>query len=183
MADRGARPFADVRLQGRGFVLRAWRADDLEALLRHADDPRVPRGLSDRFPHPYTRSDGEAFLAGRVVDLSQPVLAIEIGGEACGSVGLRPGHGERAHAAELGYWLGQAHWGRGWMTQVVATYLDWAVPALGLQRVEASVLDGNRASARVLEKNGFVEEGLRRAAVRKPDGLHDARLFGRTWPG
>jgi len=182
MAERALRPYAGVRLAGEGFVLRAWQADDLEALLRHADDPQVPRGLSDRFPHPYTRADGEAFLAGRVVDLDHPVLAIEIDGQACGSVAVRPGRGERSHGAELGYWLGRQHWGRGWMTQVVATYLDWVVPALQLQRVEANVLDSNPASARVLEKNGFVEEGLRRSALLKPDGLHDLRLFGRLWP-
>lgn len=181
MAERRARPHADVRLHGAGFVLRPWRGEDLEALLVHADDPLVPRGLSDRFPHPYTRADGEAFLAGRVVDLDQPLLAIEIDGEACGGIGLRPGHGERAHGAELGYWLGRRHWGRGWMTGIVGTYLAWVVPALRLQRVEASVLDANPASARVLEKNGFQEEGLRRAAVLKADGLHDLRLFGRLW--
>ena len=181
MAERRARPHAGVRLHGAGFLLRPWREDDLEALLLHADDPLVPRGLSDRFPHPYTRADGEAFLAGRVVDLDQPLLAIEIDGEACGGIGVRPGHGERAHGAELGYWLGRRHWGRGWMTGIVGTYLDWVVPALRLQRVEASVLDANPASARVLEKNGFQEEGLRRGAVRKADGLHDLRLFGRLW--
>ena len=91
--------------------------------------------------------------------------------------------GERAHGAELGYWLGHAHWGRGWMTQAVAAYLDWVVPALGLRRVEANVLDSNPASARVLEKNGFVEEGLRRNAICKADGLHGLRLFGRLWRG
>lgn len=182
MAEARARPYADVRLQGDGFTLRAWRQGDLDALLVHADDPRVPRGLSDRFPHPYTRADGEAFLAGRVVDLDQPVLAVEIDGEACGSVAVRPGRGERAHAAELGYWLGRRYWGQGRMSRVVATYLEWAVPALALQRVEANVLDSNPASARVLEKNGFSEEGLRRAAILKPDGLHDLRLFGRLWP-
>ena len=183
MAEPGARRYADVRLAGDGVVLRAWRESDLGALLAHADDPLVPRGLSDRFPHPYTRADGEAFLAGRVVDLDDPVLAIEIGGEACGSIGVRPGHGERAHAADLGYWLGRRHWGRGHMTRAIARYLEWVVPALGLRRVEANVLDANPASARVLEKNGFVQEGLRRQAVRKADGLHDLRLFGRLWPG
>ena len=91
--------------------------------------------------------------------------------------------GERAHGAELGYWLGRQHWGRGHMTRVVAAYLDWVVPTLQLVRVEANVLDTNPASARVLEKNGFVEEGCRRAAIRKADGLHDVRLFGRIWPG
>jgi RimJ/RimL family protein N-acetyltransferase len=181
MAERASRPYAGVRLAGDSFVLRAWHADDLEALLRHADDPQVPRGLSDMFPHPYTREDGEAFLAGRVVDLDHPVLAIEIDGEACGSIAARPGLGERSHGAELGYWLGRRHWGQGLMTQVVATYLDWVVPILRLQRVEANVLDSNPASARVLEKNGFQEEGVRRGAILKPDGLRDLRLFARLW--
>lgn len=183
MAEAGARPYADVRIAGDGFLLRAWRQEDLQALLRHADDPQVPRGLSDRFPHPYTRADGEAFLAGRVVDFGHPVFAIEIGGEACGGIAVRPHAGEKAHSAELGYWLGRRHWGRGHMTRVVAAYLDWVVPVLGLVRVEANVLDTNPASARVLEKSGFAEEGCRRAAIRKPDGLHDLRLFGRVWPG
>ena len=81
MAEAGARPHADVRIAGDGFLLRAWRQEDLAALLRHADDPQVPRGLSDRFPHPYTRADGEAFLAGRVVDFAHPVFAIDIDGD------------------------------------------------------------------------------------------------------
>ena len=118
-----------------------------------------------------------------MVDLSHPVLAIEIDGEACGGIAARPHDGDKAHAAELGYWLGRRHWDRGHMTRVVAAYLDWMVPALGLRRVEANVLDTNPASARVLAKNGFIEEGYRRDAIRKPDGLHDLRLFGRLWPG
>jgi RimJ/RimL family protein N-acetyltransferase len=182
MVEPGVR-WAALRLHGDGFVLRRWHGDDLDSLLEHADDPAVVRGLSDRFPHPYTRADGEAFLAGRVVDLDEPVLAIEVDGRAAGSVGLRLGHGERAHGSELGYWLGRRHWGSGLMTRVVSSYLDWAVPTLGLRRVEANVLDTNPASARVLEKNAFQEEGLRRGAVLKPGRLHDLRLFGRVWPG
>lgn len=110
------------------------------------------------------------------------MLAIEIDGQACGSIAARPGKGERAHSAELGYWLGRRYWGQGLMTRVVGAYLAWVLPVLALQRVEANVLDGNPASARVLEKNGFREEGLRRGTILKPDGLHDLRLFGRTWP-
>ena len=167
-----------VRLDGDGFVLRRWCGSDLDALLRHADDAAVVRGLSDRFPHPYTRADGEAFLAGEVVDLSDPVLAIEIDGQACGGIGVRTGAGERAHSAELGYWLGQALWNRGVMRRVVARYVPWVMDALSLSRLQANVLDSNPASARVLQYNGFVEEGRLRQALRKPDGLHDLRLFG-----
>lgn len=169
-----------VRLAGAGFVLRRWRADDLEALLRHADDPAVVRGLSHRFPSPYTRADGEAFLAGRVVDLNDPVFAIEIDGAACGGIGARPGVGERARSAELGYWLGQAHWGHGLMTRAVALYTDWVFDALRLHRLQATVLDFNAGSARVLDRNGFLEEGCMRHAVIKDGQLHDLRLFART---
>jgi len=168
-----------VRIDGPGFVLRRWRSDDLDALLRHAGDPAINRGLSDRFPHPYTRADGEAFLAGRVVDLTQPVLAIEIDGDACGSIGVRHvATGERAHMAELGYWLGRVHWNRGVMRQVVARYVPWVMEALALDRLQAEVLDSNPASARVLQLNGFAEEGRLRGAIRKADGLHDLRVFG-----
>lgn len=163
---------------GEGLRLRRWRVSDLDALLRHADDAEVSRGTSDRFPFPYTRADGEAFLAGRVVDFAEPLLAIEIDGEACGGIGARRLPGERGVGAELGYWLGRAHWGRGVMTRVVRAWLLPVMAELGVVRMQASVLDFNVASARVLEKNGFIEEGVLRGAVRKRGRLHDLRMFG-----
>ena len=159
--------------------LRPWRSDDIDDLLLHADDPEVPRGLSDRFPHPYTRADADAFLAGRVVDLRHPVFAIEIEGRACGGIGAHPGVGERAVGAELGYWLGRRYWGQGRMTRIVGAFAPWAIDVLALQRLQATVLDFNAASARVLQKNGFSEEGVLRRAVRKHGVVHDLRLFAR----
>lgn len=160
--------------------LRPWRADDLDALVRHADDAEVARGVSDRFPHPYTREDGERFLSGDVLPL-QHVFAIEIDGEACGGIGIhRIGEGERRHGAEFGYWLGRAHWGRGFMTRVAAAFVPWAMRELRLYRLQATVLDFNTASARVLLRNGFAEEGVMRCAAVKRGTLHDLRLFART---
>src|SRR5690606_27307278 len=160
--------------------LRPWRADDLDWLLQHANDAQVSRGTSDRFPFPYTRADGEAFLAGRVVDLDAPVFAIEIDGAACGGIGVRPGEGERRHGAELGYWLGQAHWNLGHMTRAVGAFAPWVMDALALYRLQATVLDFNTASARVLFNNGCVEEGTQRNAVFKHGRLHDLRVFALT---
>ncbi|UNK50868.1 GNAT family N-acetyltransferase [Lysobacter sp. S4-A87] len=170
----------DVRLAGDGFVLRPWRADDLDDLLQHADDLRVVRGLSDRFPHPYTRLDGQRFLAGKVVDLADPVFAIEVDGRACGGIGARPGQGDRRYSAEMGYWLGHSRWGQGLMTQVVAVYVPWLMDTLALHRLQATVLDSNPASARVLLKNGFEEEGAQRCAVMKFGQLHDLRVFAKV---
>ena len=160
--------------------LRRWQMADLDALVHHADDEQVSRGTSDRFPFPYTPADGEAFLSGRVIDLSGPVFAIEIDGEASGGIGARRLEGERAIGAEIGYWLGRAHWGRGVMTRVVSVFAPWSIEALGISRLQATVLGFNLGSARVLEKNGFVEEGVLRRAVRKRGQIHDLRVFGRT---
>ncbi|QCO67181.1 GNAT family N-acetyltransferase [Luteimonas yindakuii] len=164
---------------GPGIALRPWRGDDLDALLEHANDEQVSRGTSDRFPFPYTREDGIAFLAGDVVDLTAPVFAITLDGRAVGGIGLRTFAGERAVGAEFGYWLGSRHWGRGIMTEVVAAFAPWAMVALDLQRLQATVLDFNHASARVLEKNGFIEEGVLRRAVLKRGRLHDLRMYAR----
>lgn len=173
-------PESTPRLQGQGFVLRPWCVDDLQALLLHANDPDVSRGLRDRFPYPYTREDGEAFLAGRVLSPDSLNLAIEIEGVACGSIGVLPGVAERAHVAELGYWLGRRYWGQRWMRRVVALFAPWAMQELRLYRLQAEVLDFNEASARVLLGNGFIEEGSARAAVFKRGQLHDLRRFALT---
>ncbi|PZS99202.1 GNAT family N-acetyltransferase [Stenotrophomonas maltophilia] len=167
-------------LDGHGFRLRPWHPDDLESLLRNANDPDVSRGLRDRFPYPYTRADGEAFLAGRVLTPGTLNLAIEIDGHACGSVGAQQGSAERGHMAELGYWLGQAYWGQGLMTRVVGLFAPWVMDELRLFRLQAGVVDFNLGSARVLEKNGFQEEGVDRCAVYKRGVLHDLRRFARV---
>ncbi|CTP84010.1 hypothetical protein XTPLMG728_0397 [Xanthomonas translucens pv. poae] len=51
--DPSATAWRDLRLSIDAMQLRRWRGDDLDALLRHADDAQVVRGLSERFPHPY----------------------------------------------------------------------------------------------------------------------------------
>lgn len=162
--------------------LRAWRPDDLDALLRHADDAEVSPGTGDRFPFPSTREDGLAFLSGNVFDRSGPLFAIELEGQACGGTGATLLAGERAIGAGVGYWLGRACWSRGIMSRVLGTFAPWLLARHGLPRLRAGVLDFNLASARVLEKNGFVEEGRLRSALRKRGRLHDLRIFGRVEP-
>ncbi len=168
-----------TRLTGEGFVLRRWRLNDLDALIRHANDERTSLYLSDRFPYPYTRADGRAFLSGNVVALDAPVFAIEVDGQPCGTIGARLGTGDRAHAASLGYWVGRDYWGRGLMTRVVGTFVPWVMREFPLRRLWAEVASGNPASAQVLLNNGFVEEGLLRSAVAKRDHFYDLRVFAR----
>ncbi|MEO7432221.1 MAG: GNAT family N-acetyltransferase [Dokdonella sp.] len=159
--------------------LRPWRPDDLDSLVEHASNANVSRGLADRFPYPYTGSDGRAWLA-RAVNESDRSWAVEIDGAAVGGVSLHPGKDERRYSAELGYWLGQMLWGRGIMTSVVACFADHAMADFQLHRLFASVYSSNPASARVLEKAGFEREGVQRSAIVKRGELLDLQVYARV---
>ena len=164
------------------LVLRPWQEDDLAALVANANHPGVVRGLSSRFPHPYSDDDGRAFLAGRVVPLDRWALAICRDGQACGGIAITAGAGERTGTASLGYWLGPAHWNQGVMGRVLALYVPWVMADAGLHRLLAEVMEHNPVSARVLLRHGFVEEGSARWAVRKDGVLRDLRRFALVRP-
>ena len=84
----------------------------------------------------------------------------------------------RLHRAEIGYWLAPKYWGRGIMTDAVRVYVRFAFESFELARLTAHVFARNRASSRVLEKNGFTLEGRLRQHFRKDGELLDAFVYG-----
>jgi [ribosomal protein S5]-alanine N-acetyltransferase len=80
---------------------------------------------------------------------------------------------------ELGYVLGRAHWGRGYMREALRALLGHAFDGMGVRRVEAEVNPANVASVRILESIGFVKEGVARQrwvdAQKEP---YDVALYG-----
>ena len=153
-------------VDGEGFLLRPWRIEDAAALVLHANDEAVSARLSDRFPFPYSADDAMRFLA-QSVEPPALNLAIEIEGGAVGGIGLRPGKGELRIGAHFGYWLGRRFWGRGIMSRIVPVWSAHVFACFGFERLHTTVFANNPASARVLEKSGFVREGtLRRAAIK-----------------
>lgn len=66
-------------------------------------------------------------------------------------------------SAELAYDLSPAVWGQGIARQLCGVMVGWAHEQAGLLRVQATVLTSNTRSAQVLQRNGFVREGLLRS--------------------
>jgi [ribosomal protein S5]-alanine N-acetyltransferase len=151
-----------------GFRIRSWRRGDEPSLARHADSERLWRNVRDQFPHPYTLADAEAWVARASVAEPETQFAIEVDGEAAGGIGLFLQEDVARYSAELGYWLGEAHWGRGIMTAAVREFTEHAFRTFDLCRIYAIVFEWNPASRRVLEKAGYRLEGqMRRAAVKE----------------
>lgn len=160
-------------------VLRPWRDGDQPALQRHANDWGVACWLRDRFPHPYTTEDAEEWVEYASTVLLGQVFAIEVGGEAVGSVGLVPGEDVFRRSAEVGYWLGRSVWGRGLAPLALQALTRYALEECEYLRLFAGVFEGNQRSARVLAKAGYSLEGVRRAAVFKGGQVLDEEVWVR----
>lgn len=120
-------------------------------------------------------------------DLNVAICLLD--GTFVGSTGLRAmsPDGTDRYTREVGYWIGRAHWGRGLATEVAAGLGRWALsPASGvltsdgqpLRRIEAGVYAENVASSIVLERAGYVREGVRRQAVIKNGVMQDVVIYG-----
>jgi RimJ/RimL family protein N-acetyltransferase len=157
--------------------LRPWRPGDEDALARHADDRRVWLNMRDAFPHPYTRRDAEAWVAHASAQSPATAFAIVMDGEPVGGIGLMRQADVHRHTAELGYWIGAAYWGRGLATAAVRAVTAYAFDELGLLRVYAMPFAPNRASARVLEKAGYLLEATLRRHVLKDGRLLDELVY------
>ncbi len=83
-----------------------------------------------------------------------------------------------AQTSSLGYWAGQMHAGKGYITAAVRAVVRYAFEDLELHRVEAACQPDNAASRRVLEKAGFTQEGMARAYLKINGAWRDHVLFG-----
>ena len=163
-------------------ALRPWRLADKASLVRHANNRNVSRHLLDRFPFPYTEADADRWLAIATAEGPDIHYAIAVDGEAAGGISAMRGSGNARFTAEIGYWLGEAHWGRGAMSATVRAFCDALFAHTDLERIEAGAFAGNTASHRVLAKTGFAQFGVRERYFHKDGAFIDDLMFARLRP-
>jgi [ribosomal protein S5]-alanine N-acetyltransferase len=159
-------------------MVREWTFDDLHSLVRHANNRDIWIQLRDRFPYPYLEENGRKFLEHITAQSPPMVWAIEVDGEAAGGIGLEPKTDVERVSAEIGYWLGQAYWGRGIVTEVVTAVTAQAFHRFDLLRIFALPFADNPGSIRVLEKAGYVLEGRLPQSTIKDGRVRDQLMFG-----
>ena len=161
--------------------LSEFRVSDKDALVRYLNDRDIyERTL--RIPFPYTAEDADNWLnlVGTITQQQGcPVQwAIRDADDAIiGGCGFDDFQVGKSHRAEIGYWLAKPFWGRGIMTAVVQRVCRHAFDNFGLVKITAHVFTYNPASARVLTKCGFEQEGLLRKHYLKDGAFLDGWLF------
>ncbi len=165
------RPFADAdgdalfALHSNAHVLRYWDAPPWREHARAERFIRACRQMADE-------GTGARLAIDRVSD------AAFIGW--CALARWNPDY----RSAALGYCLDDAAWGHGYATEAAHALLAWAFDTLDLNRVQAETDTRNAASARVLEKLGFVREGTLREDCVVDGEVSDSWVFGllrREW--
>lgn len=161
------------------FILRPLKKSDIKSIAYHANNKLVWKNLRDQFPFPYFERDAENFI--KLFEGKSPVtvFAIDVNGEAIGAAAIVLKDDVYRLNGEIGYWLGQEYWGKGIATLAVAELTRIAFDELNLLRVYAEVFGPNLASARVLEKNGFVKEAVLKKAIIKDNDIHDTVIFSK----
>jgi [ribosomal protein S5]-alanine N-acetyltransferase len=165
---------------GNGIQLTEFRRTDKNALIEYLSDREVyERTL--RIPHPYSAADADRWLD--FVDTAPNKVGIQWAirneaGKLIGGIGLEGFRANQPHRVEIGYWLAKSFWGRGIMTAAVKAVCQIAFEKLDLVKITAHVFSFNDASARVLEKNGFAQEGFCPKHYIKDGAFIDVRLHG-----
>lgn len=180
------------------LLIRSLHPQDAPSMAHAADNPKVTEYMSLGFPSPYTL-DAAAFWIN--MNLAPPIVnwAICLASSpetVIGGLGLKPGIDVQTHCAEVGYWIGEEHWGMGLVTECLAGLTKWVFTApesklAGAEgrrwtRLWGGVFAGNKASMRCFEKCGYVREGVLRGAVEKRGASSDLVVFGclkEEWEG
>ncbi len=159
------------------FILREPNPGDVSDMTLLANNRNIWLNLRNHFPHPYDEGHARQFILSCMKKPIQTIFAIEMEYKIIGVIGLFIQEDVYSKSAELGYWLGEPFWNKGIMSKAIPAIRDFGLNALNLERIHAGVYEYNEASMRVLEKSGFVKEGIARNAVVKNNRLVNEHIY------
>jgi len=144
-----------------GVTFRRWNAHDAPAHRALLGDRAVWEHLPEEYPDPFTEDTSRDLIALANADIGHDVVAVEVDGELVGQCLVRFDHvANPPFTAEVAYWLGREHWGRGVMSRVLPDFVDRCFERHPVEEIYAWIRPDNVASVKVAERSG-----LRRTAV------------------
>jgi len=171
-------------LSTKRLIMRAPRENDIPALVQLADNLHVAQMLA-RMPHPYGEAEARAFIA--MSELRKPGASYALtlagpnpdAGTFIGCAGLNV----KERGLELGYWIGEPYWRRGFATEAAHALVDLAFRSTGIQVLHCSVRVINPSSRRVIHKCGFqyAGQGMMNSLVAGQVPIERYRLDRKTW--
>lgn len=131
----------------------------------------------DEVPNPYTLHDATEFINKQINKVPAPRKLIYWNNQFVGEIGITPKEDVFRLSAEMGYFIGAPFWGKGIATEAIQLMVTYTFDNFDIIRIEAGVFDFNKPSMRVLEKNGFYLESIKKKAAIKNGKIIDDYLW------
>lgn len=167
-------------IEGERINLRKMQANDVDVLLQYWGDPEVVKHMN---MSAFTTSDEVLEMVTLLNSLAEYEDTLRWGIELkeehklIGSCGFNTWQLSGAYRAEIGYDLGKAYWGQGYMSEALGLMLPYGYEIMGLNRIEALVQPVNVASSKLLTSFHFQQEGLLRQYQKTEEGFVDLYLY------
>ena len=160
-------------------VIREWLIEDKSALAINLNNLNVLNNLRDGLPYPYTEQDAEDYIRAMLsVDRNSTfAFAIALNDEVIGSIGVFRQDNIHSKTAEMGYYIGESYWGKGYMTSAIKQVCQYVFEHSDIIRIYAEPFAHNIASCRALEKAGFQYEGTLRSNAVKCGRVVDMKMY------
>ncbi|WP_331352874.1 GNAT family N-acetyltransferase [Cellvibrio sp. UBA7671] len=160
--------------------LRKFEQKDEALLVSYLNDETQTHFLSVRLPQPYTNEAAQWWVnTGSKIGV---VYAIIHNGIFVGSISTIPGEFEKQKTAEIGYWVAKPYWGKGIASEALQKFTDFLFENTDFIRLNASVFEGNLASANVLQKCGYKLEAVLEKAIYKNGMVFNEMLYSKICP-
>ena len=168
------------RLATERLVLRPLSLTDAAAIQQYASDRQIA-DTTISIPHPYRDGEAEKYISKQMSEQKQGhsvtfAITLKLESDLIGIVELRDIEKEHS-VAELSYWLAAIAWGKGYMSETLQPLLRFGFETLSLNKIYAYHMVRNPASGKVLQKNGFISEGLLRQRIKKWEKFEDVKLL------
>lgn len=158
--------------------LRRLTLSDAPEIARLINNRKIWDNLRDFIPNPYGVQDGEFFVNLTQKENPPQTFGIVVDEtHLCGVIGLVIQQDVHRFSAEIGYWIGEEYWGKGIGTKAIHLMVDYGFNELSLNRIFSGVFEYNQPSMRILEKCGFVKEGILKKAVFKNGNFYDEHRY------
>jgi RimJ/RimL family protein N-acetyltransferase len=175
------------------LIIRRYHLSDAHVLASAANNNAIATNLRNTFPSPYTLEDAQSFLDNMACKpdgtsypyhngiFLKPNTAENPSKEPLfiGAIGSMPKNDMYFRTWEIGYWLAEPAWGKGYMPEAAKAFMRWCFETWpDLNRIEAVVKSSNAAGLATVNKLGFKYEGTRRGAIFKNGEILDEVQFG-----
>jgi ribosomal-protein-alanine N-acetyltransferase len=156
------------------ITLRKPEERDIIAIYEGVKDPLIPKFT--RIPSNYQMANAEHYVRERCPNgftmRTELQLVLEYDGEFAGALSFHTLDLEE-EKAEIGYWITASMRGKGIATAATKLLTNYGFETVGLHRIEALVVESNKASLKVLARSGYVQEGVLRDKCLQDDGSRE----------